>query len=290
MRIISLQFNVKQELILQNVLFSAILLLIIQDINSNFKNFKRTSFMKYFSLSPHIHAARFGNSIIILDSTNDDYISLIDDSAYYLSKIVENALAFDQEKNEYSFENENTEELNAWINQLLELNIIQESNAPGKVIASAPIKPGGLHDYQWDTKPSWKPFKQANKYQAFKTFIQLAKVHRSLKRQGIKGVLEAIQQTPNKNLIIPSDLQIHELSNLVDAASMLYPKKTFCLAWAATFVILARKNNWDSQLVIGVQAHPFYAHAWAQIEGKVIHDDPIIAQVLSLILQTPKGN
>src|SRR5262249_35928873 len=153
----------------------------------------------------------------------------------------------------------------------------------------APLKPGGLHDYQWDTKPTWHPLKKANKYHVFKTFIQLAKVHRALKRQGIKGVLDAIQETPKTNLIIPSDLQINQLSDLVDAASMLYPKKTFCLAWAATFVLLARKNNWDSQLVIGVQAHPFYAHAWAQIDGKVIHDDPIIAQVLSLILHTPQG-
>lgn len=243
--------------------------------------------MKYFSLSPHIHAAHFGNSIIILDSANDDYISLIDDSAYYLAKIVENPLFYDQEKNEYSCESENTEELNSWINQLLELNIIQESNSPGKAIASAPLKPGGLHDYQWDTKPSWKPLKQASKYHVFKTVIQLAKVHRSLKHQGIKGVLDMIDALPKTNLTIPTQTQIQELANLVDAASVFYPKKTYCLAWASTFVILARKKKWDSQLVIGVQAHPFYAHAWAQIDGKVIHDDPIIAQVLSLILQTP---
>lgn len=245
--------------------------------------------MKYFSLSAHIYAAHFGNSIIILDSAQDDYISLIDDSAHFLAKIIENELIYNQEKNEYSCEGENTEELNSWINQLLELNIVQPTDMPGKKIATAPLKPGGLHDYQWDTKPSWQPFKQANKYQVFKTCIQLAKVHRSLKRQGIKGVLDAIDATPKTDLIIPTQAQIGQLANLVDAASMLYPKKTFCLAWAATFVILARKNKWDSQLVIGVQACPFYAHAWAQIQGKVIHDDPVIAQVLSLILQSPQG-
>ncbi|GMU19519.1 MAG: hypothetical protein AMXMBFR12_07110 [Candidatus Babeliales bacterium] len=245
--------------------------------------------MHYFSLSPHIYAARFGNSIIILDSANDDYISLIDDSAYFLTKIIEEKIIFNQETKTYICPNEDSQQLTEWINQLLELNIIQQTDRPGKAIASAPIKPGGLHDYQWDTKPSWKPFKQANKYQVLKTFAQLAKVHRLLKRQGIKGVLNAIQETPNENLIIPSALQIQDLANLVDAASLFYPKKTFCLAWAATFVILARKKNWDSQLVIGVQAHPFYAHAWAQIDGKVIHDDPVIAQVLSLILHSPQG-
>ena len=204
-------------------------------------------------------------------------------------KIIEGDLIFDQEKKEYSCEGENTEELNYWIDQLLELNIIQQTDRPSKKIAATPIKPGGLHDYQWDTKPSWKPFKQANKFQVCKAFLQLATVHRLLKRRGIKGVLDAIDATPKTDLAIPTATQIQDLANLIDAASMVYPKKTYCLAWAATFVILARKENWDSQLVIGVQAHPFYAHAWAQIDGKVIHDDPIIAQVLSLILQTPQG-
>lgn len=243
--------------------------------------------MNYFSLSPHIYAARFGNSIIILDSANDDYISLIDDSAYFLTKIIEEKIIFDQETKAYVCPNEDSQQLTEWINQLLELNIIQQTNRPGRAIANTPLKPGGLHNYQWDSKPSWKPFKQANKYQVFKTFIQLAKIHRLLKRQGIKGVLDLIAAAPKTDLIVPTQVQIQELTQLVDAASILYPKKTYCLAWAATFVILARKQNWDSQLVIGVQAHPFYAHAWAQIDGKVIHDDPVIAEVLSLILQTP---
>ena len=245
--------------------------------------------MIYFSLSPHIYAARFGQSILILDSAQDDYLSLIDSSAYFLAKIIEGQLTFNQEEKEYSCQNEDPQELNEWINQFLELNIIQQTTIPGKAIASSPIKAGGLHDYQWDTKPSWKPFKQANKYQVLKAFFELARIHRALKRQGIKGVLNAIEKTPQVDLRIPTQVEIQQLANLVDAASMLYPKKTFCLAWAATFVRLARKNNWNSQLVIGVQASPFYAHAWAQIDGKVIHDDPSIAQVLSLILQTPQG-
>lgn len=245
--------------------------------------------MIYFSLSPHIYAARFGDSIIILDSVNDDYISLIDSSAYYLAKIVELPVSFDTQNKIYSLPGEDTETLNDWINNLLELNIIRESDKPGRAIAPAPLKAGGLYDYQWDTKPTWQPFKQAKKHDVLKTFIQLAKIHRVLKRYGIKGVLDAIENTPKKSLGIPLDHEIQQLADLIDAASMIYPKKTFCLAWAATFVILARKRQWDSQLVIGIQAHPFYAHAWAQIDGKVIHDDPSIAQVLSLILQSPQG-
>lgn len=245
--------------------------------------------MNYFSLSSHIYASKFGNSIIILDSAQDDYLSLIDSSASYLIKIVENHFSFDETSQMYILEGENPQELNEWINYFLEANIIYKSSKQEKTIAKNPLKLGGLHDYQWDTKPTWKPFKQANKYQVFKALIQLIKIHRALKRHGIKGVLDAIDATPKTDLVIPSCEQIQNLANLVDAATMLYPKKTYCLAWASTFVVLARKKQWNSQLVIGVQAHPFYAHAWAQIDGKVINDDPMIAQVLSLILETPRG-
>ena len=117
----------------------------------------------------------------------------------------------------------------------------------------------------------------------------LAKIHRILKHKGIKGVLDAIKATTatHKKLRQPTDQEINKLAAVVDAASLLYPKKTYCLAWASTFVLLSLKKNWACNLAIGIQTNPFYAHAWAEISGKVIHDDPVIAQVLSVILREP---
>ncbi len=107
-----------------------------------------------------------------------------------------------------------------------------------------------------------------------------------MKRRGIGGILHYIEKYSRKKRLIPDEIEVQTLANTIDAASLIYPKKTFCLAWAATFVIIARKKGWDSNLVIGIQSHPFYAHAWVEIDGKVIHDDPTIAEVLSIILKT----
>ncbi len=268
----------------------------------------------YFSLTPHTYAARFDNAIIILDSTNDNYLSFIDTAADYLQFALDSPFTRDQAGKLTPAENEalsrgirhsqlatpdknpqeftcDLEQLNYWVSHFLENNFIQESTQEKrKNIAPLPLQAGGLIEYQWDHKPSWKPFTHTSKIQTIKTFFTLAHVHRTLKRKGIKGILDAIKNTTtqHKNLRLPTEQEINALADAVDAASLLYPKKTFCLAWASTFVLLALRKNWSCNLAIGIQVNPFYAHAWAQVAGNVIHDDPAIAKVLSIILKEPQ--
>lgn len=243
----------------------------------------------YFSLRAPIYAARFDHAIIILDSDADTYLSLIDDAARYLLIILQQAFA--KEANgayQATCDGCDHEKLNFWITHFLERQFIVHSSIPNSKHITHPLKEGGLCDYRWDTKSSWKPFAHAPICQVFKAWVMLARVHRTMKRSGTKGLLALIssyseQYRPMRQ---PTDQEIAALASIVDAASILYPKKTFCLAWSATYVCMALKRGWSAHLVIGVQTNPFYAHAWADIEGKVIHDDPEIANVLSIILKT----
>jgi hypothetical protein len=250
------------------------------------------SAMFYFSLIPTVYAARFDESIILLDGENDKYLSLIGPAALYLSLILENS--FQRIDAMYSCSSLtiscDPDQLNYWIMHFLEKNFIYETTHQSrKYIAPVPLKAGGLTEYQWDYKSSWKPFSHASKYQIIKALIELARVHRSIRRKGIKGIIVAIQKASHaKNAYVPNDHEINQLSAAVDAASLLYPKKTFCLAWAATFVLLALRKKWNCSFVIGIQTNPFYAHAWAEIAEKVVNDDPQVAQVLSIILKEPQ--
>lgn len=247
--------------------------------------------MFYFSLVPTLYAARFDESVILLDSAHDKYLSLIGPAAHYLILILENP--FNRiDEHAYSLGNGTAydhEQLNYWIRHFLEKKFIYETtNQSSKHIAPVPLKLGGLTEYQWDYKSSWKPFSQASKYEILKALIELARVHRSIKRKGIIGIIRAVQKgSKARNSYIPNEQEINKLSAAVDAASLLYPRKTFCLAWAATFVLLALRKKWNCKFVIGIQTNPFYAHAWAETGGKVVNDDPQVAQVLSIILSEP---
>jgi hypothetical protein len=243
----------------------------------------------HFQMVPALYAARFEDSIIILDSTNDKYLSLIDEAASYFQLILEQHLVHQDGKYIASTTSTDVDQLNYWIDHFVENGFIiatQDKTQLKKILT--PHKPGGLIEYRWDSKSSWRPFAQSSKITIIKAFFQLTWVTSSMKRKGIQEILKAIKNPKYQtNTHIPTQQEVNQLANAVDAASILYPKKTFCLAWAATFTLLALKKKWKCDLVIGVQTNPFYAHAWAECAGKVVNDDPAIAQVLSVICKEP---
>ena len=244
----------------------------------------------YFSLTPYLYAATFDNAIIILDGKADKYLSLIDDAATFFRLILKQQFI---KHHDGSYRPLNTDQANHhddynyWITYFLDKQFITYGMQPTHL--QAPLKAGGLIGYRWDTKKQWSPFSTASMIDIAKAFWILARVHRTINKKGMLGVINLIQKnTAHKNPSIPSEKHIEKLSASVDAASLLYPAKTLCLAWAATFVILALRKGWKINFVIGVQTNPFYAHAWAEtISGTVINDDPLITQTLAIILKTP---
>lgn len=249
-----------------------------------------TSFAPFnFSLAPHIYATSFDNAIIILDSAADKYISLVDDAAQFFQFIL--AHQFIKQDATYhatmAHEDSNNSQHNYWISYFIEKKFIIPGTHTTHLMS--PIQSGGLIGYRWDFKKSWKPFAQSSFLDIFKAYYMLARVHRIIQRKGIAGVIALVKKQYNqKNPYIPSPEEIQKLSASVDAASLLYPKKTLCLAWATTYVALALRKNWKISLVIGVQTNPFYAHAWAETSsGHVINDDPLVAQALSIIFREP---
>ena len=67
---------------------------------------------------------------------------------------------------------------------------------------------------------------------------------------------------------------IAALCSSVDRAAVLYFKKAWCLQRSATAVCLLRRRGVPADLVIGIQRLPFYAHAWAELDGEVLNDRP----------------
>lgn len=248
----------------------------------------------YFSLAPFIYAARYERSIIILNVLTNKYLSLIGNAAFYFEKICDSK--FSLEKNLYHHETNSLDlvQLNQWISHFLGKGfIISTTKLERNLIAPLPLIPGGLNCYKWDSKPSWKPFTETSIKNIAEAFLQLAKVHRSLKAHGMQQVVESVKRSEKKfsqtsELFIPQEEEIRTLACAIDAASILYPKKTLCLAWATTYTLLALKKRWKCNLMIGVQTTPFYAHAWADLDGKVVHDHPVVAQSLSIILKEPR--
>ena len=70
----------------------------------------------------------------------------------------------------------------------------------------------------------------------------------------------------------------HELEQAIcDAvllATCLYWKPVLCLQRSVCTARLLRKHGVNARLVIGYRPAPFFAHAWVEVEGRVVYGSP----------------
>ena len=70
---------------------------------------------------------------------------------------------------------------------------------------------------------------------------------------------------------IPPDV-IDRVCQAVNYACAAYPKRVLCLPRSAVTTCLLRNFGISAQMVIGAQKLPFKAHAWTEVDGRVINE------------------
>lgn len=245
-----------------------------------------------FRLQQHIFAGRSNQDVIVLDCEKDRYYSINGIAADLLQTILEQEFAFFEGKYTcvLADQQNNPDQLTNMISHFLSIGIVKvcdERDSPSLV--SGPLLPGGLSNYTWDYKASMKSFSSVSKIALIKALISLMRMEYARTQYGIKGIMEILQRQKNfsDKRSTYDDRAIQELSDSVDLACALYPKKIYCLGWASTFTLLALKRGISANLVVGVQAIPFYAHAWAEVDGKVINDDERVRIYLTPLVAIP---
>ncbi len=243
----------------------------------------------FFSLKQGIYAAQSDLNVILLDANRDKYFSISSEVGTILLRILNTefdysngmyrALSVPEEENSFDY----------WIQYFIESEFIEPRETKRDTIHfTRSLVSGGLTGYQWDRKDRLVSVFKISPVLIVQLLWILMKVNFALKRKGIQGVLNMLRKLSIKHKsqeVHPS--QIEYLSNALDAACALYPKKIYCLGWATTFTLVALKKGWRCNLVIGVQSPPFYAHAWAEINNHVVNDDKIIQERLVVLLKEP---
>jgi prolyl oligopeptidase len=72
---------------------------------------------------------------------------------------------------------------------------------------------------------------------------------------------------------------VEAICSAVDMACIWYCKKVRCLQRAAATVCLLRKYGVPAYMVIGAQQMPFKAHAWVEVDGKVVNDKRYVSEM-----------
>ena len=76
---------------------------------------------------------------------------------------------------------------------------------------------------------------------------------------------------------------VERISYAVDLACIWYWKEALCLQRSAATACLLRDYGVPAQLVIGVQQIPFKAHAWVEVDGRVVNDKPYTPEMYAVL-------
>ncbi len=64
------------------------------------------------------------------------------------------------------------------------------------------------------------------------------------------------------------------IESVVATAAALYPGRALCLEQSLVLYYLLRRQGVAAKFRMGIQAHPFAAHAWVEYRGQVLNDIP----------------
>lgn len=69
----------------------------------------------------------------------------------------------------------------------------------------------------------------------------------------------------------------------VDVACICYCSEVLCLQRAAATTCLLRAYGVRAEMVIGAQLTPAKAHAWVEVDGRVVNDRPYLHQIYAIL-------
>lgn len=76
-----------------------------------------------------------------------------------------------------------------------------------------------------------------------------------------------------------------KICDAVDMACIWYWKQVLCLQRSAATACLLRSHGVPAQMIVGAQQVPFKAHAWVEVEGRVVNDKPYMREMYAVLDQ-----
>ena len=71
----------------------------------------------------------------------------------------------------------------------------------------------------------------------------------------------------------------------VDMACVWYWKEVLCLQRSAATAYLLKSYGVPARMVIGARQMPFRAHAWVEVNGRVVNDKPYVREMYAVLDQ-----
>jgi Transglutaminase-like superfamily len=113
-------------------------------------------------------------------------------------------------------------------------------------------------------------------------YWMLVRFDRLVARGDFHGLYDRVQSAPLR-VGRATEGSLEEICSAVDMASIWYWKQVRCLERSASLACLLRSCGVPAELVIGAQRMPFKAHAWVEVQGRVVNDKPYLPEIYAVL-------
>jgi len=113
-------------------------------------------------------------------------------------------------------------------------------------------------------------------------YLWLIRFDLYLARRNFKALYEKVRSYPIGKKAEAADASA-QICSAMDMACIWYWKEALCLQRSAATACLLKRYGIPAQLVIGAQQMPFKAHAWVEVEGRVVNDKPYVPEMYAVL-------
>lgn len=172
----------------------------------------------------------------------------------------------------------------AFLAQLLQRGLIRPRSAaaPAEPIPAAPPALFAAGEISGDAAPAGErlPFQPL---WVLLAWLSLLLADLALRVLGFPRFYAVLRRIPTRRPERDEMALAASLSGAVDRAAAFYFKRAWCLQRSAVAMALLRLRGVPAKLVIGIHQVPFHAHAWVELRGRVINDQPSLHEAYQLI-------
>jgi len=120
------------------------------------------------------------------------------------------------------------------------------------------------------------------RFLAFQAYLRLMQFDRHLTRGNFSIVHDIVRNYRQPSAVASHDV-VERVCRAVNLACIWYWKEALCLQRSAATVCLLRQCGVAATLVIGVQSLPFKAHAWVEVDGRVVNEKPYLPDMYMVL-------
>jgi hypothetical protein len=112
--------------------------------------------------------------------------------------------------------------------------------------------------------------------------VTLIRFDLSLARGKFAALYDKVRSCPTRRKAASPEA-IERICSAVDTALIWYWKDVLCLQRSAATACLLRRHGVEAHMIIGAQQLPFKAHAWVEVDGRVVNDKPYMGEMYAVL-------